>query len=182
VRAFGLMPYTATHFLILGVLCGAASLWDLAQRRVPNVLVASLLAAGLWAQATTAGPLGALGGLGAGVLVLLALYPLWRRGGIGGGDVKLALAAGTWVGFSRLPVFLLAGALGGGVISAICYLHSRGEARSAIRNNLWMTVALRQLPDATTTRAGIGRVSVPYALAISGAIFAALLLKLPALF
>src|SRR3954462_7871347 len=111
------MPYTATHFLILGILCGVASLWDLAQRRIPNLVVASLLVTGLWAQATTSGAMSALGALAAGVLVLLALYPLWRRGGIGGGDVKLALAAATWGGLGRLPMFVLAGAIGGGAIS-----------------------------------------------------------------
>jgi len=175
------MPYTSTHFVILGILCGAASVWDLARRRIPNVIVGALLVTGLWAQAITASGLVALEALGAGVLVLFALYPLWTRGGIGGGDVKFALAAATWVGFGRLPMFLLAGAIGGGVVSACCYLRSRADARSAIRANLWMVVAAREMPDVIATRAGNGRISVPYALAISGAIFAALLLKLPSL-
>src|SRR5258707_10433336 len=57
------MPFAPPHLLVLGVLCLAAALWDLARRRIPNIIVAAVLVAGLLAQATTGGVLTAIGGL-----------------------------------------------------------------------------------------------------------------------
>lgn len=170
------MPFAPPHLLVLGVLCLAAALWDLARRRIPNIIVAATLAGGLLAQATTGGAMAALGGLGASTIVFALLFPLWTRGGIGGGDVKFAFAAAAWTGLHRLPVFLLAGALAGGAVAAVCYALSQRDARGAIRNNLWMAAAERQLPEASATRDGKGRVTVPYAVAIAAGVFAALLI------
>lgn len=172
------LPFTLTQLTIVGGLCLAAAAWDLARRRIPNLLVAAVLVDGLWAQATAGGgPLGPLGGLAAAGLVLALLFPLWTRGGIGGGDVKLAFAAAVWVGLPRLPVFLLAGAMAGGLVAAACYLLSKRDARRAIRGNLWTALVLRQIPDAAAARAGAGRITVPYALAIDVALFAALFVR-----
>jgi Flp pilus assembly protein protease CpaA len=168
------MSYATIHLAILGTLCLAAAVWDLARRRIPNLITAPVLAAGLWAQASTAGATPALSGVGAAAVVLVALYPLWSRGGIGGGDVKFAVAAAVWVGLGRLPVYLLAGAIAGGVVAGVCYLLSPAEARGVIRENLWTAAVLRQIPDAGATRKGVGRVRVPYALAIVAGLCAAL--------
>jgi prepilin peptidase CpaA len=170
------IPFAPLHLLVLGVLCLAAALWDLARRRIPNVLVAAVLAGGLFAQATTGGARAALGGLGASAIVFTLLFPLWTRGGIGGGDVKFAFATAVWTGLHKLPAFLLASALAGGVIAAACYGLSRRDARGTIRSNLWIAMAERQLPEAGTTREGKGRVTVPYAVAIGAGVFAALLI------
>ncbi len=170
------LPFTLPYLILLAGLCLVAAVWDVARRRIPNLVAAAVLAAGLWAQVTTGGAMAALGGLGASAVVFAMLFPLWTRGGIGGGDVKFALAAAMWSGLHRLPVFLLAGAMAGGVVAAGCYWLSRSEARSAMRGNLWMSLLERKLPDASATRLGTGRVSVPYALAIGAAVFAALLI------
>lgn len=172
-------PFPLTHLLVLGALCLVAAAWDVARRRIPNLISAAVLLSGLWAQGTTGGAMTALGGLGAGAIVFVLLFPLWTRGGIGGGDVKFAFAAATWTGLHRLPPFLLAGALAGGVVAAVCYALSQRDARGAIRNNLWMAAAERQLPGASATRDGKGRVTVPYALAIGAGVFAALLIQWP---
>jgi len=172
-------PFPLAHLLILGALCLVAAVWDVARRRIPNLISAAVLVSGLWAQATTDGAMAALGGLGASAIVFVPLFPLWTRGGIGGGDVKFAFAAAAWTTLHRLPVFLLAGALAGGVVAAVCYAVSQRDARGAIRNNLWMAMAERQLPEANATRDGKGRVTVPYAVAIGAGVFAALLIHWP---
>ncbi len=154
------LPFTLPYLIVLGGLCLVAGVWDVARRRIPNLVAAAVLASGVWAQATTGGAMAALGGLGASAIVLALLFPLWTRGGIGGGDVKFALAAAVWPGLHKLPVFLLAGALAGGVVAAGCYWLSR-------------------LPNTSDTRVGAGRVSVPYALAIGAAVFVALLIHWP---
>jgi Flp pilus assembly protein protease CpaA len=169
-------PFELAYLLVLGGLCLVAAAWDVAKRRIPNLISAAVLVAGLSAQATTGGAMTALGGLGAGAIVFALLFPLWTRGGIGGGDVKLAFAAAAWTGLHNLPVFLLAGALAGGVVAAVCYAVSQRDARGAIRSNLWMAAAERQLPEASATRDGKGRVTVPYAVAIGAGVFAALLI------
>jgi prepilin peptidase CpaA len=169
-------PFALTQRLVLGALCLVAATWDVARRRIPNLISAAVLVSGLWAQATTGGAMTALGGLGASAIVLALLFPLWTRGGIGGGDVKFAFATAAWTGLHKLPVFLLAGALAGGVVAAVCYAVSQRDARGAIRNNLWMAAAARQLPEASATHDGKGRVTVPYAVAIGAGVFAALLI------
>ena len=167
-------PLALPHLLVLGALCLVAGAWDVARRRIPNWISAAVLVSGLWAQATTGGAMTALGGLGAGAIVFALLFPLWTRGGIGGGDVKFAFAAAAWTGLHQLPVFLLAGAMAGGVVAAVCYGLSHRDARDRIRTNLWMAAAERQLPEAAATRDGKGRVTVPYAVAIGAGVFAAL--------
>jgi Flp pilus assembly protein protease CpaA len=172
-------PFALPHLLVLGALCLVAAVWDVARRRIPNLISAAVLIAGLFVQATTGGAMTALGGLGASAIVFALLFPLWTRGGIGGGDVKFAFAAAAWIDFHKLPVFLLTGAMAGGVVAAVCYALSKREARGAIRNNLWMAAVERQLPEAGATRVGKGRVTVPYAIAIGAAVFAALLVAWP---
>jgi prepilin peptidase CpaA len=101
------------HLLILGTLLAIAAASDVAQRRVPNLLVAPLAVAGLAAQWSSGGVLGAGNGLLAGGVVLVVLGIAWANGALGGGDVKLAAATATWLGLgSVVPFLLYAGAAG----------------------------------------------------------------------
>jgi Flp pilus assembly protein protease CpaA len=103
-----------------------------------------------------------------GTIALLWIF--WRRGGIGGGDVKLAGAVAIWIGPQSLPMFWLAGAFAGGVTALICLLASRHTARAEIRQNLTLAVLQQRMPDVKPAAAG--RVSVPYGVAIAlGAAF-----------
>lgn len=94
--------------MLTGVLLlSASSLWFwYSQRRLPNFLTAgaaftALAVAAGWERAI---PLSSLGGLGAGLLLLLPLYLL---GLVGAGDAKLLAAFGAWLG---LQTTLLAAA------------------------------------------------------------------------
>jgi prepilin signal peptidase PulO-like enzyme (type II secretory pathway) len=115
--------------LALSSLLLAISLVDLAVRRVPDVLVLALL---LWAAVQVLwlgqpAPLAAVVGLAVGGgLFLLAAW--LGRGGMGGGDVKLAAALGAILGFPLVIPGLLCGVLTGG-LAALALLLTRRAGR-----------------------------------------------------
>src|SRR2546423_15142954 len=108
--------------LIVAVVC------DLRKRRIPNSVSASILISGLIVRGLNQGALAALSGVGAAALVVAALYRPWLRGGIGGGDVKLAAATAAWVPLGRLHWFALCAAVAGGGVSAPVYPVARPPA------------------------------------------------------
>lgn len=67
----------------------------------------------------------AAGGLG---LVIFLVFALLSRGGMGGGDVKLAGVIGIWVGLQALAASLMVAVLLGGIV-AILLLVSRSLQR-----------------------------------------------------
>jgi len=93
----------------------AATATDLAFRRVPNTVSAMLMVSGLVLRSVS-GSL--LSGLLAGILVFVAAAFCWRRGWLGGGDVKLLAAATLTLPPLLTPAFVLAVALAGGVLAA----------------------------------------------------------------
>lgn len=152
-----LVPLAA--FLLIGVI------WDLRSRRIPNAVCAAIAVAGLGAQFWDVGVWGALAGLGMGMGTIALLFVFWQRGGIGGGDVKLAGAVAMWLAPRALPVFWLASALAGGAVAAVCWAASRGAVRREIRANLTLAVLQQGIP--TVSPGASGRLSVPYAVAIA---------------
>ncbi len=118
-------------FSVAASIFAAAAYTDLRWRCIDNRLVLGLAAlaalhALLFASPETA-LLAALGGLVVGALLL----PLFLRGWIGGGDLKL-IAAGSWFfGLSDTPSFLLAVALSGGALSLVVLGARLAGARTA---------------------------------------------------
>ncbi|MES1205227.1 MAG: A24 family peptidase [Pseudomonadota bacterium] len=164
------MNFPAVHLIPLAVCLLIAAIWDVSARRIPNAVCGAIAVAGLGAQFWDAGALRAVGGLGAAAITVALLYVFWRRGGIGGGDVKLAGAVATWVGPWSLPTYWLATALAGGGIAAICLLASQKAARQEIRLNLTLAAYHQMIP--TVGPARTERMSVPYGVAIAaGAVF-----------
>ena len=109
---FGLLGYGA----IVGW-AAALSVVDLRHRRLPNLLTLTGAAAILaGAAAAGLGVSALLGGLVLGGLYLLV--HLADPGGLGAGDVKLALALGALTGAFGFPVWFL-GALGAPVLTAV---------------------------------------------------------------
>ena len=105
--------------LILLSVCYAASLTDLVEKRVPNLLVAGLAVAWLLVTAplflfdpSRAAEICLSGGLGLAMAaaVMLAVYFVSRRG-LGGGDVKLMSAAGLYLGYDGVLTALLYGSV-----------------------------------------------------------------------
>ncbi len=91
----------------VGLFTGAAAVWDLRTRRIPNKLTVPAFVAGLAYQAVFRGWAGLADAGLAFALGFGTLFVLWLIGGGGGGDVKLMGALSVWLGF-RLTLFVLA--------------------------------------------------------------------------
>jgi prepilin peptidase CpaA len=114
------------------VACGAA-VCDVRTRRIPNRLTYTAVLAGLALRLGLAGWHGLLDGLlglltGGGIFFLLFLVR-----GMGGGDVKLMGAIGSWAGFQQIVVILIATALTGGLM-AVAFMLYHHRAGSTLRN------------------------------------------------
>ena len=155
--------YFATSML-LGLLL-VADAYDLSTRRIPNLVSGAVVVSGLGAQLIVHGGHGLASAVAAGLGVLMLLWTPWVKGGLGGGDVKLAAAVAVWMGLARLPAYLLGGALAGGVVALVCWAASSSAARRRIGRTLLWSLFVRAWPDANGGQRD--RLSVPYALAIT---------------
>jgi len=162
------------HLIPLGLGLGAAVVSDLRRRRIPNAVAGFVFLSGLVFRAYHLGLVAVLSGLGASALLLAFLFAAWKRGGIGGGDVKLAAATGTWVGLSHLVWFVLGATLTGGLVSAVFLLFATPAARAEVKANVMLAGLHGELPTVATHKKG--HLSVPYALAISAGAVVALLI------
>src|SRR5688572_10880566 len=99
---------------------GAAAFIDLRTRRIPNLLTASMTAAGIGIAAA---------GLGASILGCLLglafMLPGHVFGKTGAGDVKLLAAAGALLGPSDTIYAFLNTAIAGGVLAVLVALRRR---------------------------------------------------------
>jgi prepilin peptidase CpaA len=154
----------------------AACITDLRFRKVPNWLTGSTVFAGLVAHAVVAGGQGiaaAVVGLAVGLAVF---FPFFALGGMGGGDVKLMAALGTWVGWSTIVWTALFGAVAGGVLGiAVALAH--GYLRQAFSNIgglllFWSAQGVRPVPALTLAHGHGPR--LPYAVPIFVGLVAAL--------
>jgi prepilin peptidase CpaA len=149
------------------------TVWDVAKRRIPNLVIGAVAVLGVAAQLVDRGGWSLASGLGAAVATVALLWRPWSAGGLGAGDVKLAAAVAIWVGLGGMIRYALAVAAAGGVVAFVMYLSSRKSIRQDIRTNLTLAVLQQTLPpvDAKTP----GRRSAPYGIAIAlGAAFALL--------
>lgn len=163
------MAYAQAHLGMCAALLAVAASADVAQRRIPNVIVTAIAALGVATHASAEGVMAAAACLGSGLLVGVLLVVPWRAGLLGGGDVKLAAAAAVCIGPSRLVQFALATAILGGAVAAASYAAAlRGRAAMATTaSDLSTTVA--------ALREGL-RATAPYGAAIAaGAMYALLL-------
>jgi prepilin peptidase CpaA len=145
---------------------GAAAARDIALRRIPNRIAATVALAGLARQAAIGAPAIALG---VAACVLVAATLLWLRGLLGGGDVKLLAAVSLLVPAAAVPALLLAVALAGGVLAGLhLVLRTRVGAPSLARP----AGALRRVLRCEAWRIR-RRAPLPYGVAIAaGAAFA----------
>jgi leader peptidase (prepilin peptidase)/N-methyltransferase len=102
--------------LALAAVLGALALYDLRRGRLPDWLTLPLAAAGLLIAWRGGAPADAAIGAALGYAVFegvaLGYRRLRGREGLGGGDAKLAAAAGAWVGWQGLPSVVLLAACG----------------------------------------------------------------------
>jgi prepilin peptidase CpaA len=139
--------------LVIGV---TACCFDVATRRIPNLLTFGAAIAGLAFAFLTDGLPGlalSLAGLGVGLAIF---FPIFLLRGIGAGDVKLLACLGAWLGpLGALWTALYAALVGGAM--AIVVILSRGYVKQAFANiRLLLThlrvVGLEPLPELTLER------------------------------
>ena len=141
-------------------LFGIACLQDWAMRLVPNRVPLGIFSVGLGLRLAD-GTL--LQGLAASALVLLLTALCWRRGWLGGADVKLFAAGAMLVAPSSTPTFILASCVAGGVL-ALAYIGmsfvapAPSPGRPLTRMRRYARLELRRLHR---------RGPLPYATAIS---------------
>lgn len=121
-----------THCLLFALLA-AAAIVDLRSHRIPNLislggLSLALLLAATGLGSTTIGP--ALIGMGIGFGLLL---PLYAKGAMGAGDVKLMAAVGAFLGGPALALGAVAGTFIAGMVLALIYLVVRNGLRATAR-------------------------------------------------
>lgn len=119
----------------MAVLCtslGVVCLFDYGKRKIPNLSVILILAMGAGRSIFQNG----LKGLGiyllAAVTVMFLLYPLFRIGGLGAGDVKLLSACAGYFSPGRIFYFLFFSMLVSAIFSLI-RLCREGDARDRIQ-------------------------------------------------
>jgi prepilin peptidase CpaA len=153
-----------------------AAVSDMRTRRIPNALTAS----GLLLALTLKLPVGSgalMEGLLGAALAFAVMLPLFAVRGVGGGDVKLLIMVGAFLGPNGFLVALAATALAGGVLS-LAVVMRRGVLLPVLYNTgglaKWVFTAGRGGERATL--ASTGAVSVPYGVAIAAGSLVALYL------
>ena len=141
-----------------------ASLHDVVARAVPNRLAAALAGSSMLGSALQ-GRL--LSGVAAGAIVFGFALFCWKRGWMGGADVKLLAAAAIAVSPAMVPIYLCAVSLAGGLL-ALVYLFGRllvakpAVPRQVPRSLSWLARVLR-IERWRISRGG----PLPYACAIA---------------
>ena len=101
----------------LCILLAAACGYDYRRKRIPNILIVSMAVLGVGWRFWEGGARGALFYLGEAVLAMCLLYPFFKIGSIGAGDVKLLGVTAGYLPVSRILMFLFVSLLISAMIS-----------------------------------------------------------------
>lgn len=155
--------------IIGGLLFAGGS--DLLLRRIPNPCCLWVAVFALVSQAFALAPQELWSPLAAGAVSFALLLPLWGRGLLGGGDLKLFVATSLWAGLGRLPELALAVALAGGALAIVVLAVETARTRllPLLATMPWVCVFV---PSRALTEFSESRASLPYGVAIAaGAIW-----------
>ena len=152
-------------FAVILVLSAAS---DLRTRRIPNVLtVAGAVAAPvLWGLLE--GPTAAMTSMLGGGLALAVGVPLFALGALGGGDAKLLIVTGAFLGPTRLVIALIATGIAGAVL-ALVVAFARGQLLATLANSGRLALRLVTLGRKGTARSleSPGAITIPYGVVIA---------------
>ncbi|MCA6123208.1 prepilin peptidase [Bradyrhizobium sp. WSM 1704] len=108
------------RLMLFPALMAFAAASDLLTMTIPNRVSLALLAGFLiMAPLTGMGLHEMLNHAGAGALVLVVAFGMFAMGWLGGGDAKVAAAAGLWFGFEHLLAYLVFASLFGGALTVL---------------------------------------------------------------
>ena len=128
-RRKGVKPMTEGGRAVLVLFVTAAAASDLRRGRIPNFLTFSSLAGGFWLLAMRSPE--AIPQIAGGMLLVLAfLYPFWKGGGLGAGDIKLLMALVPFMGIRWFVVSFVLSFLIGAGISAVLLIRDRDLSRT----------------------------------------------------
>jgi prepilin peptidase CpaA len=145
---------------VLVAALAAATVTDLRERRVRNIVTLPALLLGLVLNTALQGPDGGTASLQGAGLALVALMPLYMVRGMGAGDVKLMAAIGALKG----PEFVLYTFAWASIFAAGMALVGLVRSRRVVLGFTYLAY-LRFFPRADGTFISVGR--LPYAPAIS---------------
>ena len=143
---------TSFEIIVVGIALVAVA-WDVATRRIPNLLTFGAALAALVVHAYVGGWAGlgmAAAGWAAGVALL---FPIFALGGMGAGDVKLLGALGAWLGPVAAVWVALYTGIAGGLMGLIVAGFSGylAQALTNVKSLLmyWRIVGLKPAPELT---------------------------------
>ncbi|MEN3349025.1 MAG: prepilin peptidase CpaA [Bradyrhizobium sp.] len=108
------------RLMLFPALMAFAAASDLLTMTIPNRVSLGLLAGFLiLAPLSGMGAYDMLTHAGAGALVLVVTFGMFGMGWVGGGDAKVAAAAGLWLGFDHLLAYFVFASLFGGALTVL---------------------------------------------------------------
>ena len=144
------------RLMLFPALMAFAAASDLLTMTIPNRVSLALLAGFLvMAPLTGMGLHEMLSHAGAGALVLVVAFGMFAMGWLGGGDAKVAAAAGLWFGFDHLLPYLVFASLFGGALTVLLLQLRQYPLPYALASQAW----LLRLHDKQT--------GVPYGVALA---------------
>lgn len=129
--SYGAAPHLLLPTCILGWALIVLATVDFIAMRLPDPITLPLIVLGLLISVLSPElslrdrMIGAAAGYGFFAGVGLVYQRLRGRPGLGLGDAKLAAAAGAWLGWAALPIFVLLACLGGIAWAGLRMIHSR---------------------------------------------------------
>jgi prepilin peptidase CpaA len=111
--------------IIFFLILGAAVLYDLRDKEIPNFLTFFGIIYGLFYQFYFYSWPGLVSSLIALSIITFLGGILWHFGVFGGGDHKLLMAVATFLGYPKIISALLFTALGGGVLALVVVIYKK---------------------------------------------------------
>lgn len=119
------LPVSSAALAVLGAGLVAATVIDLRSRRIPNVLTATMAAAGFALAAAGVGGATLTAALAGCLFGLVLMLPGYALGATGAGDVKLMAAVGAILGPALVLLAFICTAIAGGLLAIVIAVRRR---------------------------------------------------------